>query len=201
MNKKKLFTIISIITLFIFIPVLFFFIFIYNTATLDILVAPSDSTVTINDKKYKTKAKIRLRPGNYNIKITKPDFSTYETTLTLDKNQNARLYEYLEPLNDSSYYANNPQESLLSQKIADIKHDLSSKRKDKTNPIWNITPYDNYQQGIKIEAEETNQKILIKAYLYTCNDNNIEKLKQAVLKYLEKHQINLNNYDIEYKNC
>ncbi len=85
----------------------------------------------------------------------------------------------------------------------------------KKDPIWLITPYDSYQQGIKIYAEPSNlpnelsssssippiNKTKIIIYLYTCTDSEIEQLKTTALNYLSSHGITLEKYQIIYKHC
>ena len=197
----------------IFLIAVFIGIFIYSTAsliinadktaTIEVLVAPSDSTLTIDGRNFPTKTTIRIKPGTYSVKIEKDGFISYNNSITAEDKRTVYLYEYLnEEDENGTFYQNNEEENQRTQQIYNKKADLFHEEYTGTDNIWNITPYDNYNQGYRIFAEkDDNKKILVNIYLYTCSDSKIEDLKTKALNYLKENNINPENYVIEYSSC
>ena len=123
--------------------------------------------------------------------------------IPLSHSMDATLYKYLnEEDENGTFYQNNEEENQRTQQIYDKKADLFHEEYTGTDNIWNITPYDNYNQGYRILAEkDDNKKILVNIYLYTCSDSKIEDLKIKALNYLKENNINPENYVIEYSSC
>lgn len=125
-----------------------------KTATVKILVAPTDAIVQIGGETYGTDKEVKLTPGDYNIFIKKDGFNNYSTKITLKKDDTYNLYEYLTQTDENgTFYKDNLRESSRAQEISDRNADLNNAKFNGTDPIWNITPYENYKQGIKITAE------------------------------------------------
>ena len=174
-----------------------------KTATLDFYLAPSTATLTIDQQTFKSDGKIKLKPGNYTIKISHPDFTEMSKELKLNSSQTTFLYEYLEPETQTDYYQSHPEEQSRVQHISDFKADLERKKYTDSDPIFNITPYSSYKDGFSISAEkqENTSKILLKINLFTCSNQQIESLKHAALQYLSSYHLNPHNYDIKYTDC
>ena len=192
----------------IFIGIIIFFIIdtilnIDKTSSIRILVAPSDSTVTIDGNRYGTNTTIRIQPGSHDVKIEKPGFVAYHNSIDAKDGETAYLYEYLNEENeDGTFYKDNEREASIAQHVSDLKADLFHQNYNGTDPIWNVTPYYNYKEGIKITAQKTeNDSVAIDVYLLTCIDEDIPNLKQKALDYFEENKINLKNYTINYRNC
>lgn len=206
-KQKKIFKasiiifIITAIALIIFLTVNFF-LNIDKTSELKILVAPSDSIVTIDGKIYSTDTTIKLVPGTYDVKIEKSGFIQYHNSIEAKANETYYLYEYLNEENENGdFYRNNEKEAGIAQRISDFKADKLHEIYTGSDPIWGVTPYYSYKEGIKITAKKEDNKTKVNIYLYTCTDTEISKLKQKAINYLEENNIDLKNYEVSYSNC
>lgn len=175
-----------------------------KTATLDYYLAPTSASFMIDGKTYQGDAKIKLKPGNYTIQISSPNFKEVTQDLELKNNQVTYLYEALEPDSDhQDFYKSHPDDESRVQHIADFKADLERKSYTDSDPVFKVTPYSSYQAGFSIAAEKQSQttKVKLKITLFTCSDQQIEELKTAAYKYLTDNKLNPNNYDIEVTSC
>lgn len=175
-----------------------------KTATLDYYLAPTSASFMIDGKTYQGDAKIKLKPGNYTIQISSPNFKEVTQDLELKNNQVTYLYEALEPDSEhQDYYKSHPDDESRVQHIADFKADLERKSYTDSDPVFKVTPYSSYQAGFSIAAEKQPQttKVKLKITLFTCSDQQIEELKTAAYKYLTDNKLNPNNYDIEITSC
>lgn len=208
MPKKSLLSIVmSFLTLVLIIIIAAFINWITNsdkTATLDYYLAPTSASFMIDGKTYQGDAKIKLKPGNYTIQISSPNFKEVTQDLELKNNQVTYLYEALEPDSEhQDYYKSHPEDESRVQHIADFKADLERKNYTDSDPVFKATPYSSYQAGFSIAAEKQPQttKVKLKITLFTCSDQQIEELKTAAYKYLTDNKLNPNNYDIEVTSC
>ena len=208
MPKKSLLSIImSFLILVLIIIIAAFINWITNsdkTATLDYYLTPTSASFMIDGKTYQGDAKIKLKPGNYTIQISNPNFKEVTQDLELKNNQVTYLYEALEPDSEHhDYYKSHPDDESRVQHIADFKADLERKSYTDSDPIFKVTPYSSYQAGFSIAAEKQPQttKVKLKITLFTCSDQQIEELKTAAYKYLTDNKLNPNNYDIEVTSC
>lgn len=206
-KQQKIFkaSIVGMIIIFILIivfTVVNYFANIDKTSEIKILVAPSTSIVTIGGETYSTDTTIRVKPGTYDVKIEKTGFVSYHSALTAKANETTYLYEYLNEEGDSrTFYRENEKEAGIAQRISDFKADRFQENYTGTDPIWGITPYYSYKEGIKITAEKNGDKTKISVYLYTCVEDEISKLRQKAVNYLEENNINLSDYEVMYSNC
>ena len=208
MPKKSLISIImSFLILVLIIIIAAFINWITNsdkTATLDYYLAPATASFMIDGKTYQGDAKIKLKPGNYTIQISSPNFKEFTQDLELKNNQVTYLYEALEPDSEhQDFYKSHPDDESRVQHIADFKADLERKSYTDSDPVFKVTPYSSYQAGFSIAAEKQPQttKVKLKITLFTCSDQQIEELKTAAYKYLTDNKLNPNNYDIEVTSC
>ena len=207
-SKKSLLSIVmSFLILVLIIIIAAFINWITNsdkTATLDYYLAPTSASFMIDGKTYQGDAKIKLKPGNYTIQISSPNFKEVTQDLELKNNQVTYLYEALEPDSDhQDFYKSHPEDESRVQHIADFKADLERKSYTDSDPVFKVTPYSSYQAGFSIAAEKQPQttKIKLKITLFTCSNQQIEELKTAAYKYLTDNKLNPNNYDIEVTSC
>lgn len=207
-SKKSLLSIImSFLILVLIIIIAAFINWITNsdkTATLDYYLAPTSASFMIDGKTYQGDAKIKLKPGNYTIQISSPNFKEVTQDLKLKNNQVTYIYEALEPDSDhQDFYKSHPDDESRVQHIADFKADLERKSYTDSDPVFKVTPYSSYQAGFSIAAEKQPQttKVKLKITLFTCSDQQIEELKTAAYKYLTDNKLNPNNYDIEITSC
>ena len=175
-----------------------------KTATLDYYLTPTSASFMIDGKTYQGDAKRKLKPGNYTIQISNPNFKEVTQDLELKNNQVTYLYEALEPDSEhQDYYKSHPEDESRVQHIADFKADLERKNYTDSDPVFKVTPYSSYQAGFSIAAEKQPQttKVKLKITLFTCSNQQIEELKTAAYKYLTDNKLNPNNYDIEVTSC
>lgn len=208
MSKKSLLSIVmGFLVLVLIIIIAAFINWITNsdkTATLDYYLAPTSASFMIDGKTYQGDAKIKLKPGNYTIQISSPNFKEVTQDLKLKNNQVTYLYEALEPNSEhQDYYKSHPEDESRVQHIADFKADLERKSYTDSDPVFKVTPYSSYQAGFSIAAEKQAQtaKVKLKITLFTCSDQQIEELKTAAYKYLTNNKLDPNNYDIEVTSC
>ena len=129
-----------------------------KTATLDYYLAPTSASFMIDGKTYQGDAKIKLKPGNYTIQISNPNFKEVTQDLELKNNQVTYLYEALEPDSDhQDFYKSHPEDESRVQHIADFKADLERKNYTDSDPVFKATPYSSYQAGFSIAAEKQPQ--------------------------------------------
>lgn len=207
-SKKSLLSIImSFLILVLIIIIAAFINWITNsdkTATLDYYLAPTSASFMIDGKTYQGDAKIKLKPGNYTIQISSPNFKEVTQDLKLKNNQITYIYEALEPDSDhQDFYKSHPDDESRVQHIADFKADLERKSYTDSDPIFKVTPYSSYQAGFSIIAEKQPQttKVKLKITLFTCSDQQIEELRSAAYKYLTDNKLNPDNYNIEITSC
>lgn len=206
-KRSLLFIMISFLILVLIIIIAAFINWFINsdkTATLDYYLAPTSASFMIDGKTYQGDAKIKLKPGNYTIQISNPNFKEVTQDLELKNNQVTYLYEALEPDSDhQDFYKSHPEDESRVQHIADFKADLERKNYTDSDPVFKATPYSSYQAGFSIAAEKQPQttKVKLKITLFTCSNQQIEELKTAAYKYLTDNKLNPNNYDIEITSC
>ena len=207
-KQKKFFKASVIFFIAVFIGILIYSIIhlivnVDKTATIKILVAPSDATVIIDGKTVKTEGDLKIEPGTYAVKIEKTGFISYNGSIEAIADNISYLYEYLnEEDENGTFYQDNEKEASRTQHISDKKADLFHESYTGTDNIWNITPYNDYKAGYKIFAEKSEEgKILVTIYLYTCQNDRLEKLKKSALEYLEENKIDLKKYEIKYSSC
>lgn len=208
MSKKSLLSIVmGFLVLVLIIIIAAFINWITNsdkTATLDYYLAPTSASFMIDGKTYQGDAKIKLKPGNYTIQISSPNFKEVTQDLKLKNNQVTYIYEALEPDSDhQDFYKSHPDDESRVQHIADFKADLERKSYTDSDPIFKVTPYSSYQAGFSIIAEKQPQttKVKLKITLFTCSDQQIEELRSAAYKYLTDNKLNPDNYNIEITSC
>ena len=201
--KASLVFFISLFIGFVVYSVTKYIINIDKTATIEVLVAPSDATLIIDNREFPTKATIKIKPGIYSVEIKKDGFVNYTGEINAIANQTVYLYEYLKDKDGNTNVSDeNSEDALRIQQINDTTDELYYKAFVGDDPIWNITPINDYSSGYRISAEKNEEnKTVINIFLYTCSKDRTEKLKQGALEYLKENKIDLNNYIIKYSNC
>lgn len=113
MNKKIM--IFSIITLVIVVSALFVFI---NYGTLVVTTNPEDTSIKIGKNSYSSNDEIRLKPGEYDVLITRPGFAEYLfTDVQIKKFKNRELRRVLASENEERLQENLPFDDGLTFKI------------------------------------------------------------------------------------
>ena len=172
-----------------------------KSVTLDILVAPRSATIKINDEIYKN-GTYHVEPGEYELSITHDELEPYYEKLDFYGGENVKLYLYLTGKDgDMSWYLKHTDDDMLLNTIGDYYANEDSKKYVASDPIFKITPHYDYNNGFRVNAARGSEGTEIIVYLYTCDENRLENLKNNAKNWLEKNQIVLDNYDLTYKYC
>jgi hypothetical protein len=110
-HKRKLYALAALI---LFVWVVLFAIDIWRQQTmlqLTINAAPGDMSLFIGSKEIKHPGKIYLKPGDYSLYFTRPDFSSYSRTISAKKGEKLTIDVALYPTTDAGKaYVQNHQE-------------------------------------------------------------------------------------------
>lgn len=119
-----------------------------KTATLEILVAPSFAQVELDGHSFSTNQTIKYYPGDYQVTVSAPDFTSQTLELNLVANQSSHLLLYLTPADGSlDFYSRNPKEDNLLQEILSQIALTESSEFLARYPVARILPYDHYTQN------------------------------------------------------
>jgi len=199
-RKQFLIGAIVLVVLAIAVVVAYFvYLKIYN-GMVKIVVAPSDSLIMIGDKKYKNGER-RIKPGDYDVKITREGFVEYNTSISVEPNGTAELYVCMDNNDGVDWNKQSEEYSKLCEQI--YGHILTEEMKEKyADPIFSITPFFSYDKGFEVTADPNTEggKITIHINALSCKPARIEGLNQNALEWLRKAQINPDDYIIDFVN-
>ena len=205
-KKQRLLTIGVFVGLFmvlVAVAVIFAIVESRKSVTLDIMVAPQSAEILLNGKKYENGTQ-KIEPGKYEISITHEELESYQETREFTAGEEAKLYVILAgPDGDMSWYATHRDDVMIVVGIGDYYADIESKEYVASDPVFTITPYQNYDKGFKVNAQkgEDGAKTEIIIYLYTCDEKKLSVLKNNAIDWLNKKGIDLDNYTLTYKYC
>lgn len=201
-NRRTIFIALAVIFLMAVVFVVVLFISnIPKTATIKVLVAPSTSTLTIGGKKYRTKGDIRIEPGEYEVKIQKDGFISYEGKISVAKGETAKLYECLKAEEGNDFYTKNTREYELCYTAQETTAEVEQRKLYDSDKIYTILPFHSYEKGFNIDAnkaEDGDEKITIKITLLSCLEKRREGLKKNALEWLRENGVNPDDYNIIY---
>ena len=192
----------AVFVIFTLVAVLFALIESQKSVTLDILVAPKDAVIMLNGERYKN-GEYHIEPGEYEINVTHAELEPYYSVISFTSGEDVKLYLYLTGTDgDMSWYLAHNEDDMIVTSIGDYYANLKSQEYAASDPIFAITPYYDYNKGFKVNAmrnDNGNTEIII--YLYTCDENRVETLRNNAYRWLDEAQIDLNKYDLSYKYC
>ena len=172
-----------------------------KTVTLDILVAPQSAEILLNGEKYKN-GTYYVEPGEYEINITHEELEPYRKIVEFADGEEVKMYLYLTGTDgDMSWYLAHPDDDMLLNTIGDYYAKERSEKYVASDPVFAVTPYYDYNNGFRVNAERKDDKVEIIVYLYTCDENRLEVLKKNAGAWLDKQQIDLSKYTLTYKSC
>ena len=172
-----------------------------KTVTLDILVAPQSAEILLNGEKYKN-GTYHVEPGEYEINITHEELEPYQKIVEFADGEEVKMYLYLTGADgDMSWYLAHPDDDMLLNSIGDYYAMEKSQKYVASDPIFAVTPYYDYDKGFKVNAARNGEKVEIIVYLYTCNEDRLGVLKNNAVAWLDKQQIDLDEYTLTYKSC
>lgn len=173
-----------------------------RSVTIRFMIAPSSARITLNNTEYRSAETYHIRPGNYELAITKDGFEPYFKTLTLNEGEDLGIDISLEiqPGNEN-YYKEHPNEAYALETIWTNQMIAGSEVVMEDNPLLSILPinveyfiqnkqYVHYQISFRIDNPE-NVVILINDYTGGNYD--------AALERIRTEGYNPDNYTIEYR--
>lgn len=98
-----------------------------KTAVIDVLVAPATAVVEIDGRSYGTGA-YRMYPGEVKATISAEGFEPKTVTLELKSGETTKIYDYLEPVADNTYfYAKNTADAEIMARVGGEEADKTVK--------------------------------------------------------------------------
>lgn len=170
-----------------------------KTATIEVIVAPSDAKILIGEKRYKNGTH-KIEPGDYSIAVTRDDFSPYASEFSIEEGETKKLLVCLNEIDGNTWYDEHKEDDDICRKAAELASEEYKKEKQ-TADIYSVTPYNSYDDGFNIVAYEDEEKgTIIKITLLSCKEARREALKPNALEWLKKHNVDPEQYTIEYAN-
>lgn len=170
-----------------------------KTATIEVIVAPSDAKILIGEKRYKNGIH-KIEPGDYSIAVTRDDFSPYASEFSIEEGETKRLLVCLNEIDGNTWYDEHKEDDDICRRAAELASEEYKKEKQ-TADIYSVTPYNSYDDGFNIVAFEDEEKgTIIKITLLSCKEARREALKPNALEWLKKHNVDPEQYTIEYAN-
>ena len=170
-----------------------------KTATIEVIVAPSDAKILIGEKRYKNGTH-KIEPGDYSIAVTRDDFSPYASEFSIEEGETKKLLVCLNEIDGNTWYDEHKEDDDICRKAAELASEEYKKEKQ-TADVYSVTPYNSYDDGFNIVAYEDEEKgTIVKITLLSCKEARREALKPNALEWLKKHNVDPEQYTIEYAN-
>lgn len=170
-----------------------------KTATIEVIVAPSDAKILIGEKRYKNGTH-KIKPGDYSIAVTRDDFSPYASEFSIEDGETKKLLVCLNENDGNTWYDEHKEDDDICRRAAELASEEYKKEKQ-TADIYSVTPYNSYDDGFNIVAfEDEGKGTIIKITLLSCKEARREALKPNALDWLKRHNVDPEQYTIEYAN-
>ena len=170
-----------------------------KTATIEVIVAPSDAKILIGEKRYKNGTH-KIEPGDYSIAVTRDNFSPYASEFSIEEGETKKLLVCLNEIDGNTWYDEHKEDDDICRKAAELASEEYKKEKQ-TADVYSVTPYNSYDDGFNIVAYEDEEKgTIVKITLLSCKEARREALKPNALEWLKKHNVDPEQYTIEYAN-
>ena len=170
-----------------------------KTATIEVIVAPSDAKILIGEKRYKNGTH-KIEPGDYSIAVTRDNFSPYASEFSIEEGETKKLLVCLNEIDGNTWYDEHKEDDDICRKAAELASE-EYKKETQTADIYSVTPYNSYDDGFNIVAYEDEEKgTIVKITLLSCKEARREALKPNALEWLKKHNVDPEQYTIEYAN-
>ena len=170
-----------------------------KTATIEVIVAPSDAKILIGEKRYKNGTH-KIEPGDYSIAVTRDNFSPYASEFSIEEGETKKLLVCLNEIDGNTWYDEHKEDDDICRKAAELASEEYKKEKQ-TADVYSVTPYNSYDDGFNIVAFEDEEKgTIIKITLLSCKEARREALKPNALDWLKRHNVDPEQYTIEYAN-
>lgn len=201
LKSKKIFIYLTIFVLIIITIIGFYILNKDKTAELTILVAPSSSIIKIGDNNYHN-GTIKIKPGKYNVIISKEGFTSYKSTINITNDSTNKLYKAIFQTDGTySWYIKHQDDDKLLTIIGDNNSVKVQNKLADEYPLLKYIPYTKQSNGIlyKIDAQMNENRLeSIKVFFNTCSDYSINIYKTDVLNWIKSKGLNPEDYNIIY---
>lgn len=169
-----------------------------NNATLKVLVAPEDAKVLIGGKRYRN-GEHHVKPGNYDVKITRESFEEYTGQLSIEEKGYGEVYFCMNNTDGVDWYSNNEKYAHLCDVVNEHQYDKETAEKF-SDKIFSVTPFHSYEKGFNIDAklDDETKKITVTIEPLSCRYERAKALEKNALEWLEKAGVDTNDYEIVY---
>ena len=169
-----------------------------NNATLKVLVAPEDAKVLIGGKRYRN-GEHHVKPGNYDVKITREGFEEYTSQLGIEEKGYGEVYFCMNNTDGVDWYSNDEKYAHLCDVVNEHQYDKETAEKF-SDKIFGVTPFHSYEKGFNIDAklDDETKKITVTIEPLSCRYERAKALEKNALEWLEKAGIDINDYEIVY---
>lgn len=169
-----------------------------NNATVTVLVAPKNAKTLIGGKRYKN-GKHHIKPGSYDVNITRDGFENYSSSFSVEKGEHYDLYVCMDNNDGVDYYSNDAEYAHLCDVANEFNYDKETSEKY-SDKIFSITPFHSFDLGFNIDAQlEESGEITVYIQVLSCKPARAEGLKKNALEWLQKAGVNPDDYNIVYK--
>lgn len=184
-------------------------------ALLEVYVLPKTAKVTVNGSEYNNGI-YELPAGDYSAEIKAEGYEAKTVEFSIKAHETTKLADYLKCSGGGfECYKAHPAEiealrdARFDQESYEFARDYTDAKDVVTkDPIFSYTPYESYEKGIKVRAEEvTNEnykegaKVKVHVSLMTCMENSTNGLKNNFIAWLEARGMKASDYDISYVYC
>lgn len=209
MRRKTIIGIIVVNVAFLLAIIVLFVLHITKTSTVDILVAPLDAKILINGKEYQNRSAYKMRPGSYDVEISREGFETKHTKLTVEDGT-TKLYDYLKDNKSSEgllsyvYKGNKMANVMLLQEIdAPENRATVSEYKSQLMLIENELPlgysevddWGEWRRFTVLTSTENCYKMACLEITGIMGENN----REFAIEYLSSLGFKMNYYTIRYE--
>jgi len=169
-----------------------------NNATLKVVVAPADAKVMVGDKRYRN-GENRIKPGEYDVSVTRDGFSEYTDHISIEENGYAEIYLCMDNTDGVDWYSNNESYARLCDEVHEHVYGQETAEKF-SDKIFSVTPFHSYEKGFNIDAQlnEETGEITVTIEPLSCRYERAKGLEKNALEWLEKAGTNLDDYTIVY---
>lgn len=169
-----------------------------NNATLKVRVAPVDAKVLVGSKRYRN-GEHRIKPGQYEVSITRDGFESHTETLTIEDKGYGEIYLCMDNTDGVDWYSNDGRYAHLCDEIHEHQYDIETAEKF-SDKVFSVTPFHSYEKGFNIDAQlnEETGEITVTIEPLSCRYDRAKGLEKNALEWLEKAGLNLDDYKIEY---
>jgi len=163
--------------------------------------APHQVTVSFDGKDRQITSGLRLavKPGTYNIAVSRDQFDSYSLSVTVTANKTAEVLVALDPKTDAAKeLLNNKESQDIIQRFNGAKMNNYQQQLNKNFPIISILPI---QQRLYYAYACPSQKYPNdNTKMAVCIDITTDEIKPYVATYVQSKGYNLNNFEVIWLN-